>query len=77
MNQTSFLMSGKFQGKFRTSSTRLQNWDNGNNGAYFITICTKNRKHHFEDIIAEKSAITQPDRQTRQGHYQRKKSHDA
>ncbi len=49
-------MSEKFQGKYRISSTRLQNRDYGNNGAYFITICTKNRKHHFGEIMAEKPA---------------------
>ncbi len=27
---------------------RLNNFDYGKNGAYFITICTKNRKHIFE-----------------------------
>ena len=37
----------KFQGKYRIPSARLQNWDYGTDGAYFITICTKNRTHYF------------------------------
>ncbi len=44
-------MPDKFQNKYRIASTRLQNWDYGSNAAYFITICTKNRKHFFGEII--------------------------
>ena len=43
-------MSEKFQGKYRIESTRLKTWDYGDNGAYFITICTKNREHYFGEI---------------------------
>ena len=41
----------KFMNKYRIESTRLQSWDYGNNGAYFITICTKKRKHFFGNIL--------------------------
>ena len=44
-------MAEKFRNKYRISSTRLQNWDYGWDGAYFITICTKNRRHYFGEII--------------------------
>lgn len=44
-------MSNKFQNKYRTDSMRLQGWDYGSNGGYFITICTKNREHFFGEII--------------------------
>ena len=44
-------MSLKFQNKYRIESRRLKNWDYGSNGAYFITICTQNRKHFFGKII--------------------------
>ena len=44
-------MPDKFKNKYRIPSTRLQNWDYGSNAAYFITICTKNRKHFFGEII--------------------------
>jgi REP element-mobilizing transposase RayT len=39
-----------YKGKYRTTSSRWQNWDYANEGAYFITICTKNRCHYFGDI---------------------------
>lgn len=45
----------KFQGKYRISSTRLKDWDYASDGMYFITICTKNRKHYFGEIINTKS----------------------
>ncbi len=40
----------KFQNKYRIPSARLQNWDYRWGGAYFITICTKNREHYFGEI---------------------------
>ena len=43
-------MQNKFQNKYRISSIRLQSWDYSKNGAYFITICTKNRQHFFGKI---------------------------
>lgn len=46
-------MSEKFQNKYRISSARLQNWDYGWAGAYFVTICTKNRECYFGDIVYE------------------------
>ena len=42
--------TGKFQNKYRISSTRLQHWDYSQAAKYFITICTKNRKFYFGDI---------------------------
>lgn len=39
-----------FQNKYRTTSTRWQRWNYANIGAYFITICTKNRVHYFGEI---------------------------
>ena len=41
----------KYRNKYRIKSTRLQNWNYGWKGAYFITICTHNRKHYFGEII--------------------------
>jgi putative transposase len=37
----------KFRNKYRIESARLQGWDYRNPGAYFITICTHRRIHHF------------------------------
>jgi putative transposase len=40
----------KFQNKYRITSARLQKYDYGQNGAYFVTIGTKNREHFFGKI---------------------------
>jgi len=42
----------KFKNKYRIQSARLQNWDYGRAGSYFITICTKHRKKYFGAITA-------------------------
>jgi putative transposase len=41
----------KFKNKYRIPSARLQSWDYGANGAYFITICTQRREHFFGEIM--------------------------
>ncbi|MGI0106845.1 transposase [Salinimicrobium sp. WS361] len=43
-------MSAKSGNKFRNGSIRLQHWDYGWDAAYFITICTKDRKHFFGEV---------------------------
>jgi len=43
-------MPEKFKNKYRIPSARLQNWDYRWQGAYFITICTQNRKNYFGNI---------------------------
>lgn len=49
----------KFQNKYRISSIRAQWWDYGWNGAYFITICTKDRKHYFGEIQNNKMILSE------------------
>ena len=49
----------KFKNKYRIPSARLQNWDYGSNGAYFITICTKNREHYFGKIINDEMQLSE------------------
>ncbi|MEZ4890791.1 MAG: hypothetical protein R2779_09675 [Crocinitomicaceae bacterium] len=44
----------KFKNKYRIPSARLQNWDYGSNGAYFITICTQNGEHFLVKLWMEK-----------------------
>lgn len=44
-------MPKKFNNKYRVDSARLKNWDYRKNGAYFVTICTANRKHYFGEIV--------------------------
>ena len=41
----------KFRNKYRIESARLQNWDYGWNGSYFLTICTRNRVYYFGEVI--------------------------
>jgi REP element-mobilizing transposase RayT len=48
-------MPDRFKQQYRISSARLQGYDYGQNGAYFVTICTKNRGHYFGEIIAKET----------------------
>ena len=43
----------KYKNKYRSESARATWWNYGWAGAYFITICTKDRKHYFGDIVVE------------------------
>ena len=52
-------MSDKFQNKYRNESARAQWWDYGNNGAYFVTICTKNREHFFGEIVNSEMVLSE------------------
>jgi REP element-mobilizing transposase RayT len=47
----------KYKNKYRIPSARLPYWDYGQNAAYFITICTKNREHYFGEIITNRDAM--------------------
>lgn len=49
----------KFRNQYRIPSTRLQHWDYGTNGAYFITICTKNREHYFGNITNDEMQLNE------------------
>ncbi len=49
----------KFRGKYRIESARLKDWDYSANGAYFITICAKNRKHFFGEIAGETMQLSE------------------
>jgi putative transposase len=50
-------MAEKFRNKYRVPSARLQNWDYGSNGAYFITICTKGMQHFFGEVVDKKMIL--------------------
>jgi len=50
-------MAEKFRNKYRVPSARLQNWDYGSNGAYFITICTKEMQHFFGEVADKKMIL--------------------
>ena len=51
-------MTEKFKKKYRIESTRLQNWDYRWAGAYFVTICTKDRQHYFGEIEEGKMILS-------------------
>ena len=40
-----------FKNKYRIKSIRFKDWDYSSNGAYYITICTKNRECLFGKIV--------------------------
>ncbi len=41
----------KFRNKYRIPSARASWWNYGNDAAYFITVCTKDRECYFGDIV--------------------------
>ncbi|MEM8828878.1 MAG: hypothetical protein AAGE96_05915 [Cyanobacteria bacterium P01_G01_bin.19] len=48
----------KFKDKYRIASARLQSWDYGSNGMYFITICAGDRQHFFGEITQGKMVLS-------------------
>jgi putative transposase len=50
-------MPDKFKNKYRIPSARASWWDYGSNAAYFITICTQNRKHYFGKIVESGNTV--------------------
>ena len=52
-------MTEKFKNKYSTKSSRVQGYDYSQNGAYFITICTKDKKHFFGKIKDSKMIFTE------------------
>ena len=51
-------MAEQFKNMYRIPSARLQNWDYGWNGAYFVTICTAHRVCYFGDIVGATNPTT-------------------
>lgn len=50
--------NGIFKDKYRINSARRAGYDYGQNGGYFITICTKNCEHFFGEIQPATDALT-------------------
>ena len=48
----------KYKNEYRIPSARAAFWDYSQNGAYFITICTKNRVHYFGEIEQGKISLS-------------------
>ena len=53
-------MADIFANKFKTSSSRLQNFDYSSSGIYFITICTLNHNNFFGKIINNQMELSGP-----------------
>lgn len=49
----------KFKNKYRILSARAHHWDYRWAAAYFITICTKNRRHFFGKMVNGKMQLSQ------------------
>lgn len=49
----------KYQNKYRIASARAPFWDYAWNAAYFVTICTKNRKYWFGDVVDGKMELSE------------------
>lgn len=43
-------MNELFNNKYRIPTVRLKSWNYSFEGFYFVTICTKSKKHYFGDI---------------------------
>ena len=48
-----------FENKYRIESTRLQKWDYGWNGKYFVTIVTLFRKCYFGKIVYDEMELSE------------------
>lgn len=64
-------MTHLYQNKYRIPSARLPTWNYGNEGMYFVTICTAQRQHYFGEInvpfvetscwrLEDRDAVTAP-----------------
>jgi len=51
-------MPEKFRNRYRIPSARLQSWNYSWNGAYFITICTQDKKHYFGEIADRRMQLS-------------------
>jgi putative transposase len=47
----------KFRNRYRIESTRLRGYDYSRDGAYFVTICTKNRDCIFGDVVVVETGL--------------------
>ncbi len=54
-------MDDRYRNKYRISSARLDGWDYGSNGMYYVTICTKDRGRYFGDIERDTPSLSIPD----------------
>lgn len=55
---TESTMEELFRNKYRIPSARASWWDYGQNGYYFVTICTDQRIHYFGDICDDEMILS-------------------
>ena len=48
----------KFRNTFRVASSRLNEWDYGTQGYYFVTICTQNRVRWFGEVNLDRIIVS-------------------
>jgi putative transposase len=48
-----------FQERYRIESTRVPDWDYSARGWYFVTICTRDRKHSLGNAVAGKIQLSE------------------
>ena len=48
----------KNNGVYTAKSRRLKGWNYSDYGYYFITICTKNKKCYFGNIVKDEMQLT-------------------
>jgi len=53
------MLNIKYKNKYRIPSNRLQGYNYGSNGYYYVTICTKNRIHYFGEIVNGKMQLSE------------------
>ena len=51
-------MTNKFLNKYRIPSARWHEWNYADEGAYFVTICTKNREHFFGKVVDDEMHLS-------------------
>jgi hypothetical protein len=51
VNKIKNMSEDKFKNRYRIPSNRLQGYDYGSFGYYYVTICTQNREHYFGEIM--------------------------
>lgn len=61
-------MEEKYNNKYRTTPARLNGWDYGSHGLYFITICTKDRIRYFGEITVETHDYVSPSQKKTHNH---------
>jgi len=48
----------KYKNRYRAETTRLKGWDYTTAGWYFVTICTRNRKPYFGEILDDEMHLS-------------------